>query len=169
MIHYRKATVADALLLCQTRQKAWDTCYRGILPNEMIDKFDYDFHITREQKNLQNPRFHTYLVMDDEECAGYFTYICSPKPLWRDYYFRLLSLYLLPELQKKGLGRRIFLYIAKQCGEMGHQKLYLSCDPQNTNALAFYYHMGCRVVFEDIGHECSYENSIEFEFVTKED
>ncbi len=169
MIAYKKATVKDALLLAQTRQKAWAATYRGVLPDEMIDNFDYAWHTAREEKNLQNPMLYTYLVMDGETCTGYFTYMYASAPLWRDYHFRLLSLYLLPGLQKRGQGRMIFNFVAEQCTNLGCNKFYLSCDPQNTNALNFYKHMGCKVVFEDMGHQCAYENSIELEFLTKED
>ncbi len=165
MIIYKKATLEDAILLAQTRQKVWAATYRGIYPDEMIDCFDYEWHIAREQKNLQNPDIHTFLVMDGDVCAGYFTYICRRTPLWRDYNFRLLSLYLLPQWQNAGKGSSIFRYVIKACNQLDFDKFYISCDPQNANALSFYQHMGCKIVFEDVGNESAYMDQIELEYL----
>ncbi len=54
-VQFRRAEVSDAALLAQTRQKAWASTYRGIYPDAMIDDFDHDWRIRREEKNLQNP------------------------------------------------------------------------------------------------------------------
>ncbi len=164
MIQYRKALPQDALLLAATRKKSLAAAYRGIYPDDMIDDFDYTWHTAREEKNLQNPNIHTYLVMDGEECSGYFTYILRETPLWRDFHVRLLSLYLLPPLQGKGHGRKIFEFVREQCRAQGYTKLWLSCHPQNTNAMAFYRHMGGRIIAEDVGRDNALEDSVEYEF-----
>ncbi len=164
MLIYKKATPDDAKLLALTRQKVWAATYRGIYPDEMIDDFDYDWHIKREQSNLQNPVFHTYLVMDSNECVGYFTYLMKDTPLWRDYHFRFYSLYLLPAYQGHGEGRKIFQTVLSKCRKSGYNKLYLSCQPQNSQAMGFYRHMGGCIVDEDVGHEHPEEDTVEFEF-----
>ncbi len=92
------------------------------------------------------------------------TYIVSEKPLWRDYHFRLYSLYLLPNLQGRGLGRRIFRGVQQQCQEFGYGKLYVSCQPQNTPAMGFYRRMGGRIVAEDTGNEEKFMDTVEWEF-----
>ncbi len=164
MLNYKQATVADAQILASTRQKVWASTYRGIYPDKMIDEFDYDWHIKREQHNLQNPLFHTYLVMDGNECVGYYTYLSRETPLWRDYCFRLYSLYLLPAYQANGEGRRIFETVISECRRFGCDKFYLSCQPQNIGAMGFYRHMGGCLVNEDVGHDDPAEDTVDFEF-----
>ncbi len=164
IVQFRLAEVSDAALLAATRQKAWDATYRGIYPDSMIDDFDYVWHIRREEKNLQNPHIHTYLIFSEGECGGYVTWMEREKPLWRDYHFRLYSLYLLPNLQGRGLGRRIFRGVQQQCRELGYGKLYVSCQPQNTPAMGFYSHMGGRIVAEDTGNEEKFMDTVELEF-----
>ncbi len=165
MITWRKAGPSDADVIVKTRQKAWAATYRGIYPDDMIDNFDYEWHTAREQKNLQNPMIHTYLVIDGAECVGYFTYfIRKDQPLWRDYQVRLFSLYLLPAYQGGGNGGEIFRFVASQCQKAGYNKLYLSCAPQNQKAMGFYKHLGGQIVAEDTGHENPAEDTVEFEF-----
>ncbi len=164
MIEFRKAAVSDAPLLAFTRQKAWAATYRGIYPDEMIDDFDFSWHIAREERNLRNPDILTYLIMDGENCGGYFTYFIKDKPIWRDYQARLFSLYLLPPLQGRGLGRRVLEFVKQDCRRHGLTKLYLSCAPQNTSAMDFYRYMGGKIVAEDTGHAAAEEDTVEFEF-----
>ncbi len=168
MVTYRKAAPSDARLLAATRRIVWEQTYRGIYPDEMIDEFDFPWHIAREHRNLQDPGYHTYLVMEGGDCVGYFTFIHRQKPQWRDCHVRLLSLYLLPCAQGNGTGRRIFEFVADQCLRLGCDKFFLSCDPQNDNALAFYDHMGCVVAEEDIGHRNPEEDSITLEYYCNE-
>ncbi len=164
MIEFRKATAEDAPLLAATRQKAWAATYRGIYPDDVIDNFDYAWHTAREEKNLRDPSIHTYLIMDGKNCGGYFTFFIKDRPIWRDYRVRLFSLYLLPSLQGRGLGRKILESVKSECRSLGISKLYLSCNPQNTPAMSFYRHMGGRIVAEDTGHENPQEDTIELEF-----
>ncbi len=163
-LDFRKAEPKDAPLLAATRQKVWAATYRGIYPDEMIDQFDYEWHIRREERNLNKTTVHTYLVMDGENCVGYFTYFIQDTPLWRDFHVRLFSLYLLPEYQGCGMGKKIFQQVACACRQAGYDKLYLSCAPQNRKAMGFYHHLGGRIVAQDIGHENPAEDTAEFEF-----
>ena len=159
MIHFHKAVPENALTIIETRQKCWDATYRGIYPDDVIDNFDYAWHLRAEQKRLSNPNFHCWMVMDDMTCAGYVS--CGPV---KDGRFRLHSLYLLPAYQKKGLGRRMFEMVKAFCKESGYSQLHLDCHPENKNALAFYQHMGGIVSVFDTGHENKQEDSCTIEY-----
>ena len=39
-----EATAADALTIIGLRCRIWDTTYRGIYPDSMIDDFDWAWH-----------------------------------------------------------------------------------------------------------------------------
>ncbi len=164
MITWKNAELSDVPLIVATRHKAWLATYRGVYPDEWLDNFDYEMHTQREEKMHQHSGVHTYVVMDGEECQGYFTFCCSETPIWRDYHCRLVSLYLLPHYQGMGLGKAILSFILRRCFAAGYDKLFLSCQPQNANAMSFYRHMGGVVVREDMGNEHPEEDSTEFEF-----
>lgn len=159
MIIFQSAVPGDALAIIKTRQKCWDATYRGIYPDDVIDGFDYAWHLKAEQKRLSNPNFHCWMVMDEMACVGYVS--CGPM---KDGRFRLHSLYLLPAYQKKGLGRRMFEMVKMFCKEAGYGKMYLDCHPENKNALAFYQHMGGIVSVLDTGHENKQEDSCTIEY-----
>ena len=158
MVEFRKASLGDALTIVKTRRIAWDATYRGVYPDEEIDNFDYDWHLKAEQKRLSKPEFECYLVLDEGETVGYFSYGRVSQKC------RLHSLYLLPAYQGMGLGRRIFELVKAACIDAGFSGLYLDCHPDNQKALSFYRHMGGYVTHMDAGHENSMEDCCTVEF-----
>ena len=164
MVEFRKARCDDAHTIIVTRKKCWDATYRGIYPDEAIDEFDFAWHLKAEQRRLSNPDFHCWMVLDEGKCVGYFS--CGPVSPgnWKDFGFRLHSLYLLPKYQNRGLGRRIFEQVKAFCIKSGFDKLYLDCHPENQNALAFYQHVGGVIIYMDAGHENKQEDSCTIEF-----
>lgn len=168
MIEFRKAQGQDALTIVRTRQKAWNATYRGIYPDEAIDEFDYAWHWEMERRRLANPDFHCCLVMDGADCVGYFSYGKVRPGVWKDFSFRLHSLYILPPYQKAGLGKRIFLQIKEACLESGYGKMFLDCHPENRNALMFYQHMGGTIADMDAGHENPIEDTCTIEYYFQE-
>lgn len=164
MIEIRKAVYEDAITIIKTRQKAWDTTYRGIYPDEMIDQFDYTWHLEAERRRLMNPDFHCVIVLDEGSCVGYVSFGTVCPGTWKDFAFRLHSLYLLPPYQGTGLGRKLFGQVRAACKAMGYDKLFLDCHPDNHGALGFYRHMGGVITRTDGGHENSQEDTCTIEY-----
>ena len=48
-VEFRRASPEDARLLAETRRRAWDTTYRGIYPDAMIDEYDLEAHTARDK------------------------------------------------------------------------------------------------------------------------
>lgn len=63
MIEFRRGVSGDEMTIALTRQKAWAATYRGIFPDELIDRFDYAWHIERDEKRLGDPDFYALLGM----------------------------------------------------------------------------------------------------------
>lgn len=170
MIEFRRASQCDASLIAQTRQKVWAATYRGIYPDEMIDGFDLVQHTQRESDRLRNPNYHCFMVMDGPECAGYFAFGTIREGIWKNYIFRLHSLYLLPRYQGRGLGRKIFSLVQENCLAYGKGRMYLDCHPANEKALGFYRRMGGVITYTNTGHcnPCEDECHMEFDFTKGE-
>ena len=73
-VEFRRASPEDARLLAETRRRAWDTTYRGIYPDAMIDEYDLEAHTARDAARIADPANAVFLAMDGAECVGYFTY-----------------------------------------------------------------------------------------------
>lgn len=164
MIEFRRAHPGDGYLIAEARKICWAATYRGIYDDEMIDGYDFEFHRQKDEKRLGNPDYHYYLVMDGAKVAGYFGYGRVPEGTWRDFCFRIHNLYLKPEYQGRGLGRKIFEHIREACLDMGYTRLYHECNQHNLNAQSFYIRMGGVFAAIDGGHERKYEDQCYFEY-----
>ena len=163
MITFKKADYEDLPILAETRRLVWDTTYRGIYPDEMIDRFDYAWHMARDRRRMEDPKQSFYLVMDGEYCVGYF-YYGTPHVDYKDFAFCLNSLYFLPQYRGHGLGRRAFEFVKNACREQGYDKFFNGCNVHNLKAQGFYRKMGGTVGKIDSGHSNKAEDQMYFEY-----
>ena len=49
------AKASDAATISTLRQRIWDTTYRGVYPDAVIDDFDYDWHQQCDLKKISDP------------------------------------------------------------------------------------------------------------------
>ena len=148
---------SQAGLIGQLRQKAWAATYRGIYPDELMAKFDLDWHKERDLMRLRNPLFHHYFIQRNGVSVGYLT--LKEEPILLIY-----SLYLLPEAQKQGIGKRTFAFVEVFCAQRSIHTFSCHCQPDNTNAMDFYRHMGGQIVARDEGNKERWQNTVVFQF-----
>ena len=162
MTEFVLAKEADAVVVAGLRQKGWAATYRGIFPDGMIDRFDYPWHAERDLKRIQSTAYLVWLIQEDGQNGGYLI-LKKGQPLL------LNSLYLLPEFQRRGIGRQAFGLIRSVCRETGAETFICHCQPRNENALAFYHAMGGRVISRDEGNEEAWQDAVILEFDAKEE
>ncbi len=164
-VQFRRAATDDAPLLAATRRKVWDATYRGIYPDEMIDRYDLELFTAGDEKRIANPENIVWLVMDGADCVGYLVVGPCGFGKYKDFAFCLNSLYLLPPYQKIGLGRKAFELTAAECRRRGLDKFFCSCSPHNRNAMGFYEHMGGVPGEQSLGHANKAEDAVYYEFL----
>ena len=62
-VEFRRASPEDARLLAETRRRAWDTTYRGIYPDAMIDEYDLEAHTARDAARIADPSNAVFLAI----------------------------------------------------------------------------------------------------------
>ena len=157
-VEFVPAKASDAATISTLRQRIWDTTYRGIYPDAVIDDFDYDWHQQRDLQKISNPSFTVYLIRCGDEDIGYFIFQHTGSGVW------LSSLYVLREYQHRGIGKQAFAILKDHCREKGINRFACNCSPHNKNAMRFYQRMGGVVTKNDIGHENKQEDGVIFEF-----
>ena len=147
----------DAPILARLRQRVWAETYGDIYPAEMIENFDYEYHTRQDFVRIQSPGYMVYLIQQADKPIGYLI-LKAGEPLW------LLSLYVLAEYQRRGIGKAAFQLIRKYCASQGIGEFSCQCQPQNTPAIAFYKAMGGRITARDEGNEETWQDSVTFTF-----
>ncbi len=156
-ISFVLAQLDEAEELSELRRRVWETTYRGIYPDDMIDNFDYAFHNERNRLFIQSNHFVVCFITLGEMKIGYLV-------LQKKVPFHLLSLYLLKDYRRKGIGTEVFRFVRRYCAERGISEFDLDCHPDNLAALAFYQKMGGVITKYDIGYENNNENTVQLTF-----
>lgn len=135
----------------------WAATYRGIYPDRIIDDFDFAWHTQRDLGRIKSEQYLVFLIVSAGQRAGYLI-------LQKGEPFRLMSLYLLPEFQRRGIGGQAFRLVRDYCRGNGIPEFICHCHPDNENALAFYERMGGRIIDRDEGNETRDQDSVVLAF-----
>ena len=126
-----EASEEDVPSIIALRQRIWDTTYRGVYPDSMIDNFDWDWHREMELLRVHHPAYSVYLVRKDRQDIGYLT-------INEADVITLQSLYISAEYQRQGIGRQAFDFVKAYCRAHHAASFVCHCVPENLNARSFY-------------------------------
>lgn len=144
VVTIRGARVGDAQDIADVHDAAWRDAYRGIIPGRELEKM-----VAR-----RGPKWwHGAIVQGtrltvleyDESIAGYTSYGRNRVPSL-PYGGEIFELYLAPEFQGAGFGRRLFDAARRDLSNFGLRSTLVWALADNERALSFYAHLGGRVV-----------------------
>ena len=144
LIEIRRAKVSDATDVAETHDEAWRTAYQGIIPGNELDKLinrrgpDWWDSAIRKGSRITILQF-------GEQIAGYANYGRNrARSLFYDG--EVYELYLRPEFQGLGFGRRLFKAARKDLMQSGLKSLVVWARSDNEPAGEFYRARGGRAV-----------------------
>jgi len=129
----------------------WRACYPGIIDQAQIDYMlaqMYAFDVLCDELHSQGIRYDRLLVAG--KLAGFASYGPGSEP----GVMKLHRLYLLPEMQGRGLGSRLLQHVEGEVSARGARRLILSVNKRNAKAIATYQRNGFVIaesVVTDIG------------------
>ena len=144
VIEIRRAKAADATAVAATHDEAWRAAYQGIIPGKELDKLinrrgpDWWDSAIRKGSRIT-------LMQFGDQVAGYANYGRNrARSLFYDG--EVYELYLRPEFQGLGFGRRLFNAARKDLAQNGMRTLVVWALSDNEPAVAFYRSLGGRAV-----------------------
>jgi len=144
LIEIRRAKASDAGDVAETHDEAWRTAYQGIIPGNELDKLinrrgpDWWDSAIRKGSRITVLQF-------GEQIAGYANYGRNrARSLFYDG--EIYELYLRPEFQGLGFGRRLFSAARKDLVQSGLKSLVVWALSDNEPAVEFYRALGGRAV-----------------------
>ena len=155
-VRIRLARLEDAPAIAAVHVRAWQTAYRGIVPDSYLDTMDLAARVERWQERLAHPAeseftFVAELTGNTKETPGAIIGFSSGGPERHGiagYDGELYAIYLLPEHRGKGIGRRLVAAAAKWLSERGTQSLVIWVLKDNVKGRAFYEALGGQLVSE---------------------
>ncbi|MES1154981.1 MAG: GNAT family N-acetyltransferase [Pseudorhodoplanes sp.] len=144
LIEIRRAKAADATMVAETHDEAWRNAYRGIIPGSELEKLinrrgpDWWDSAIRKGSRIA-------LMQFGDNVAGYANYGRNrARSLFYDG--EIYELYLKPEFQGLGFGRRLFAAARRDLAQSGLKSLVVWALSDNEPAVEFYRALGGRAV-----------------------
>ena len=145
----RTAALADAASIAHVHVASWRAAYAGVVPQAHLDSLDEAQFTERWQNWITSETSATFCVAEvDGALCGFASAGPIRKPI-SFYDGELYAIYLLPEMQRQGLGRGLFAYIADV---LVAQKLHhlLLWSLRDNPSRGFYTRLSGEVVAEDV-------------------
>jgi len=144
LIEIRRAKPADAAAVAETHDEAWRGAYQGIIPGRELDKL-----ITRRGPDWWDSAIRKgsriAILAFGDKVAGYANYGRNrARSLF--YEGEIYELYLRPEYQGLGFGRRLFTSARRDLGQSGLKTLVVWALSDNDPAVEFYRALGGKAV-----------------------
>jgi len=143
-IRYAKA--ADAPAIAGVFEAAWREAYLGVIPTVSLERMIVRRGPTWWAQAVGRGR--PLVVLDvGKKIAGYASYgRCRDRSIPAQG--EIDELYLAPEYQGLGFGRRLFKAVRNDLGDRGHRRIAVWALADNDRARAFYEGLGGRAVGE---------------------
>jgi ribosomal protein S18 acetylase RimI-like enzyme len=144
LIEVRQAKIADAAAVAATHDDAWRTAYQGIIPGAELEKLINRRGPQWWESAIRKGSRVSVLCFGDT-VAGYANY---GRNRARSLQFEgeLYELYLRPEFQGLGFGRKLFTSARRDLAQSGLRSTVVWALSDNETALDFYRHLGGRLV-----------------------
>ena len=144
LIEIRRAKASDAAAVADAHDEAWRTAYQGIIPGTELDRLINRRGPAWWDSAIRKGSRITILQFGDK-VAGYANYGRNrARSLF--YEGEVYELYLRPEFQGLGFGRRLFTAARKDLMQSGLKSLVVWALSDNEPAMEFYRALGGRAV-----------------------
>ncbi len=142
MFLIRHADVGDAAGIGIVHAESWRTTYRGIVPDAYLDAIDIDEWSERQRRSLaEAPHDVVSLVAVEGQIVGWAAGGPNREPEL-DHAGELYAVYLLPEHQRKGIGLKLTVAIARWLMDTGMESMAVWVLADNQTARRFYEALG---------------------------
>ena len=144
LIEVRPAKAADAAAVASTHDEAWRSAYQGIIPGAELEKLINRRGPQWWDSAIRKGSRVSVLVFGDK-VAGYANY---GRNRARSLHFEgeIYELYLRPEFQGLGFGRRLFTSARRDLLQSGLKSMVIWALSDNDPATEFYRALGGRMV-----------------------
>jgi GNAT superfamily N-acetyltransferase len=140
----RTAKVGDAAAIARAHTESWQTSYRGILPDNVLDRVDVGQRADSRRRILADRSIFQLVAFDFTH--GDIVGFCDAGPARRHapYAIEIYALYMVHRAKRHGLGQEMFERVQAHFAASGKRSLIIWVLENNLHARGFYEAMGGR-------------------------
>lgn len=139
--HVREATVADSAGIARVRIETWRTAYRGLVPQEVLDRLNVEretiLRIERWDEHHAHAGAHDLVAVADSEVVGW-AFAGPARDPDPPATAELYAIYAIAERWSRGVGHALLAEVERRLIADGHEGAYLWMLDGNARAAAFY-------------------------------
>ncbi|MFC5475083.1 GNAT family N-acetyltransferase [Paraherbaspirillum soli] len=145
----RRATVAEAPVIAAIRIDSWRATYRGIVPDAYLDGMESESSAALWTRILTaaSDAACVFVAEIDGEIVGFAAGMTLREPKL-GYDSELTAIYLIPSVQRAGVGRRLVAHVAATLAKAGANNLLAWVLADNHIARDFYTKLGAEPLTE---------------------
>ena len=145
-IRIRSATVRDARAIAEVHVASWRHAYRGLLPDDSLDRLSVEEREMQRREHLEDPssEWGTLVAEDAGRVVGFSTYGPSRDEDATDPTGEVPAIYLAPDVVGTGVGRELFAETIAALRAAGFTRASLWVLEGNVRARGFYEKAGWR-------------------------
>jgi len=147
-VEIRAATNSDIPEVAKVHVQSWQRSFKGIAPEDYLNSMSVEKRTKVFAERLADPNYRMLVAHDADR--GVVGFIDFGTPDFENYGFdaRVYSFYLLPEYQRRGLGRRLFENCFERMTAEGYHSMCLDTLEMSPYR-KFYEKNGGKVVAHD--------------------
>ncbi|WP_188207246.1 GNAT family N-acetyltransferase [Alkalibacillus aidingensis] len=133
----REATISDATGIGKVHVDAWITTYKGIVPDEYLDRLTYEKRTRLWESNIsKEDQYICVAETNDNEIVGFAS---GGKRVTNhlDHSGDLTSIYILKEYQGQGIGKGLMKQMFTKFTELGYKTIFV--EVLESNESRFFY------------------------------
>jgi ribosomal protein S18 acetylase RimI-like enzyme len=141
----RPATEADIPLLRDLAQRIWRECYPGIITPEQIEFMLGWMYSGEKIREELHTGFTWEIAEEDGAAIGFLSFSHED-----DGRVKLHKMYVLPERQRRGIGRQLLAHVCESARALGARDVWMQVNKHNERAIAAYLKAGFRIEKEAV-------------------
>ena len=151
-IQLRRATLADAQAIAAIRVEGWRTSYHDIIPDTYLDNMNLEENILQWETILhvlpsKEDSLCVFVAESEGEIVGFVSAIKLAEPKLGKH-AELTGIYIRPQWQRCGIGKRMLHKVARCVQAMGSESLLVWVIDGNSPARHFYEELGGIILIE---------------------
>ena len=146
----RKAEISDAEAIMKINVDTWQQAYRGLMPDDVLEqRVCSPERAERWRKNIKKTLSGAtaiYVAEDENGRLAGFVWGGESRDGNVPRHIELYAFYVHPEAQKKGYGKALMQYLARQAVEQKCGRFEWVVLEWNKPAIGFYEKVGAKVM-----------------------
>lgn len=138
-MHIRRAKTGDETAIANVVVKTWKDAYQGIVPQSFLDSLTIDKFAQRYKETIPTNKEPIFVLED--KGGKIVGMVLGGADRSGKYDCELMAIYILPEYQNKGYGRKLFLELIKEHKKNNYRSMIIWTFEDNRDR-EFYEKLG---------------------------